>query len=61
MVNDEQQKTIDILLIEDNPGDVILIKEAFKEGQTCNKLTVVGDGEAALSLLHREGAYKGYP
>jgi Response regulator containing a CheY-like receiver domain and an HD-GYP domain len=61
MVNDEQQKMIDILLIEDNPGDVILIKEAFKEGQTYNKLTVVGDGEAALSLLHREGAYEDYP
>jgi len=32
---------IDILLIEDNPGDVILIKEAFKEGETCYKLTAV--------------------
>ena len=61
MVNYKQQKMIDILLIEDNPGDVILIKEAFKEGDTCNKLTVVGDGEAALSLLHREGAYESYP
>jgi chemotaxis family two-component system response regulator Rcp1 len=58
MVNDKQQKMIDILLIEDNPGDVILIKEAFKEGETCNKLTVVGDGEAALSFLHKEGVYK---
>ncbi len=58
MADDQQQKMIDILLIEDNPGDVILIKEAFKEGETYNKLTVLGDGEAALSFLRKEGAYK---
>jgi chemotaxis family two-component system response regulator Rcp1 len=58
MSNDKQQKMIDILLIEDNPGDVILIKEAFKEGQTLNNLTVLGDGEAALSFLRKEGEYK---
>ena len=58
MANDKQQKMIDILLIEDNPGDVILIKEALKEGQTLNNLTVLGDGEAALSFLRKEGEYK---
>jgi chemotaxis family two-component system response regulator Rcp1 len=58
MANDKQQKMIDILLIEDNPGDVILIKEALKEGQAQNKLTVLGDGEAALSFLRKEGEYK---
>jgi chemotaxis family two-component system response regulator Rcp1 len=58
MTDDKQRKMIDILLIEDNPGDVILIKEALKEGQTLNKLTVLGDGEAALSFLRKEGEYK---
>jgi len=58
MANDKQQKMFDILLIEDNPGDVILIKEALKEGQAFNKLTVLGDGEAALSFLRKEGEYK---
>lgn len=54
MANGKQQKMIDILLVEDNPGDVILIKEALKEGQVLNKLTVLGDGEAALSFLRKE-------
>jgi CheY-like chemotaxis protein len=52
------QKIIDILLVEDNPGDVTLIKEALKEGKSLNKLTVLADGETALAFLCRQGAYK---
>jgi CheY-like chemotaxis protein len=42
---------VEILLIEDNPGDVRLTQEAFREGKIENTLTTVGDGEAAMELL----------
>ena len=58
MTIDKQEKKIDILLIEDNPGDIKLICEAFKEGPIYNNLTIVGDGEKALSFLHKEGVYQ---
>jgi CheY-like chemotaxis protein len=50
-------KAIDILLVEDNPGDVRLIKEALKEGKIENNLDVVIDGEQALSFLYKKGDY----
>jgi two-component system, chemotaxis family, response regulator Rcp1 len=46
-----------VLLVEDNPGDVRLTKEALKEGKLLNQLTVVGDGVEALSFLRKEGKY----
>ncbi|MGH7768460.1 MAG: response regulator [Candidatus Binatia bacterium] len=46
-----------ILLVEDNPGDVRLTREALKEGKILNDLSVVGDGVEALAFLRREGAY----
>lgn len=49
---------IEILLIEDNPGDVRLTKEALKEGKIKNRLTVVGDGIEALAYLRKEKKYK---
>jgi len=52
-------KTAEILLIEDNLGDVRLIKEAFKEGKIINHMSVVEDGEAAMAFLRREGPYAG--
>jgi two-component system, chemotaxis family, response regulator Rcp1 len=48
---------IQVLLVEDNPGDVRLTKEALKEGKLLNQLTVVGDGVEALSFLRKEGIY----
>lgn len=48
---------VEILLVEDNPGDVRLTLEAFKEGKICNRLSVVGDGVEALAFLRREGRY----
>ncbi len=48
--------SIEILLVEDNPGDVRLTKEALKEGKVPTNLSVVGDGEEALAFLrHQEG------
>ena len=52
------QKGVDILLIEDNPGDVRLTKEALKESKILNRLHVVYDGEEAIAYLNKEGKYK---
>lgn len=49
---------VNILLIEDNPGDARLIQEVFKEGKILNKLDVVIDGEEALLFLRKTGRYK---
>lgn len=53
----EMGEAVKILLVEDNPGDVRLTMEAFKDGKICNHLDVVMDGEEALAFLHREGKY----
>ena len=50
-------RPIEILLVEDNPGDVRLTREALKEGKLRNNLSVVGDGVEALALLRREGRF----
>ena len=50
-------RPIEILLVEDNPGDVRLTQEALKEGKVMNVLNTVGDGEEALAYLRRQGAY----
>ena len=46
----ELVRPIEILLVEDNPGDVRLTIEALKEAKVINNLTVLKDGEAALAL-----------
>ncbi len=48
---------IQILLVEDNPGDVRLTREVLKEGRINNTLNVVEDGVEALAFLRHEGAY----
>jgi CheY-like chemotaxis protein len=50
-------RTIEILLVEDNPGDARLTLEAFKEGKVLNNLSVAKDGVEALAFLRREGRY----
>lgn len=50
-------KPCEILVVEDNPGDVVLIQEAFREGKLCNCLNVAGDGEEAVMYLRREGRF----
>lgn len=50
-------RPIEILLVEDSPGDVRLTKEALREGKVCNNLSVVEDGVEALAFLRREGRY----
>jgi CheY-like chemotaxis protein len=48
---------IQILLVEDNPGDVRLTREAFKEGKLWNDMHVVEDGEAAMAFVRRQEPY----
>jgi two-component system, chemotaxis family, response regulator Rcp1 len=50
---------VQILLIEDNPGDVRLTREALKEAKFRNKVEVVGDGVEALAYLRQQGQYSG--
>jgi len=47
----------EVLLVEDNPGDVRLTEEALKEGRILNRLSVTPDGVEALAFLRREGPY----
>jgi len=56
-----QTRPIDVLLVEDNPADVRLTREALSEGKVANHLSVVGDGIEALRFLRREGAYASAP
>ena len=48
---------IEVLLVEDDPGDVLMTREAFADNKVRNRLTVVSDGEEALAYLRREGQY----
>jgi two-component system, chemotaxis family, response regulator Rcp1 len=48
---------IDILLVEDNPGDIRLTREVFKEGKVRNNLHVCCDGEEAMDYLQLRGKY----
>lgn len=52
---------IEILLVEDNPGDVRLTVEAFREGKVRNHMSVARDGVEALAFLRREGRYAHSP
>jgi chemotaxis family two-component system response regulator Rcp1 len=56
-----QSQPVVILLVEDNPGDVRLTREAFKEGKVLNDLHVAQDGVEALAFLHQEGHYANSP
>ena len=57
----EANQRFEILLVEDNPGDVLLTQEAFREGRLVHRLSVVEDGEEALRFLHREGKHENAP
>jgi CheY-like chemotaxis protein len=48
---------IEVLLVEDDPGDVLMTQEAFEEHKVRNRLAVVSDGSEALAYLRREGAF----
>ena len=50
-------RPVEILLVEDNPGDVRLTQEALKEGKVINNMHLAKDGVEAVSFLRREGEY----
>jgi chemotaxis family two-component system response regulator Rcp1 len=54
----ERSRTAEILLVEDNPGDVRLMQEAFLGVSAQHRLNVVGTGRDAMQYLRREGNYK---
>ncbi len=47
---------IEVLLVEDDPGDVLMTQEAFEEHKLRNRLTVVSDGAEALAYLRQEAS-----
>ncbi|MBC8275634.1 MAG: response regulator [Chloroflexi bacterium] len=57
MTNGKTGRPIEILLVEDNPGDARLVKEALKDGKVLNELHVASDGVEALNFLKRRGRY----
>jgi CheY-like chemotaxis protein len=57
MSNESIDSSINILLVEDNPGDVRLTQEALEEGKMINKLHVVEDGVEAMAFLRQEEKY----
>lgn len=57
----ELVKPIEILLVEDNPGDVRLTQEALREAKVINNLTIAKDGMEALAYLRRQGPYAHAP
>lgn len=61
MSEDGTAEPADILVVEDNPGDVRLTKEAFKEGKIANTLHVVEDGVDALDFLFQRNDYADAP
>jgi CheY-like chemotaxis protein len=50
---------IEILLVEDDPGDTLMIREAFEDNKITNNLTALTDGVQALDYLHRRGEHAG--
>ncbi|MEU3794240.1 response regulator [Streptomyces fructofermentans] len=52
---------IDVLLVEDDPGDELMTREAFEDNKIGNTLHVVRDGEEALDFLYRRGAHAEAP
>jgi len=54
-------KTVDLLLVEDNPGDVRLTEEALRDASMPVNLSVATDGAEAIEFLHRRGKYKNAP
>ena len=52
---------VEILLVDDDPGDVQLTSEAFEDGRLANHLHVAKDGEQAMAFLRREGSYATAP
>ncbi len=54
-------RPIEVLLVEDNPVDAMVTREALIDGKICNRLHIVEDGVQALDFLYRRGKYEKAP
>ena len=61
MTTDATGQPIEILLVEDSPGDVLLTRETLKDAKVLNHLSVVGDGEEAMAFLRRDAPHTDAP
>jgi len=61
MADSDRAEPIDVLLVEDDEGDVLMTKEAFEYYKIRNRLHVVADGEQALQFVRRAGPYADAP
>jgi len=60
-MNSKATEPVDVLLVEDNPGDVRLTKEALKDAKLKIHMHVVGDGMEAMAFLRKQGKYTASP
>jgi CheY-like chemotaxis protein len=61
MTLSQPARQIEVLLVEDDPGDVLMTREAFEDYKLTNQLHVVQDGADAMAFLRREGEYADAP
>ena len=61
MSDQPETRPIEILLVEDDPGDVLMTREAFEDYKIANRLTVVSNGEDAIAYLRRQGRFADAP
>lgn len=61
MIRVSEHARINVLLVEDDPGDVLITREALTEGKVLHHLHVVDNGEAAVAFLRRQDPYAGAP
>ncbi|OBC04443.1 two-component system response regulator [Mycobacterium sp. 852013-50091_SCH5140682] len=61
MTSGAEPRAIDILLVEDDPGDELITREAFEHNKIENNLYVARDGEEGLDFLYRRGAFQNAP
>jgi CheY-like chemotaxis protein len=57
----EAEREVQVLLVEDDPGDVLMTREAFEDYKLKNELHVVTDGEQAMQFLRQQGEYADKP
>jgi two-component system, chemotaxis family, response regulator Rcp1 len=57
----KESRSVEILLVEDNPADVRLTREALRQGKFKNNLHAVPDGQSAMEFLRRQGAFRESP
>jgi CheY-like chemotaxis protein len=61
MTLSQPARQIEVLLVEDDPGDVLMTREAFEDYKVTNQLHVVQDGADAMAFLRQEGEYADAP